>query len=223
MADDQKRKDRPQLTDLEIKEAWTKFTADVESASANRWPDIHRALAPGMSDAIDARGKHVACPSHGGVDGFRIFQKTYTCDGGAVCNSCGPKKTGFTVLSWLNSYSRPGDVYKEVGKYLGINFSDYLGGAKVRAPVVIVRDPPRHVPAKVDMRAESKTRKQIMNVIDASKAVEWGVDGDLVSRYLVNRGHVNIAEDPPFDLLFSPSTALYAHKAILGADGEPVR
>ena len=64
------------------------------------------ALASSLSLAASRSGKHVACPVHGGTDGFRFFPDA-NLTGGGVCNTCGPFPDGFAVLQWVNAWTFP--------------------------------------------------------------------------------------------------------------------
>lgn len=72
----------------------------------NRWKSIYEALAPELDEAIRASASehHVACPVHGGSDGFRFFPD-WKETGGAVCNSCGKRNNGIQLLIWLKGMS----------------------------------------------------------------------------------------------------------------------
>ncbi|APZ42614.1 hypothetical protein BW247_05475 [Acidihalobacter ferrooxydans] len=78
----------------------------ISERAAGRWPEIYEALAPDLHPALEEYGKHVACPVHGGKDGFRLFDKNERAlFGAAVCNTCGIKENGIVVLSWLYGWS----------------------------------------------------------------------------------------------------------------------
>ena len=91
---------------------------EVKRQAMYRWKDIFLALAPQLQEAIEKAGRHVPCPVHGGVDGFRLFNH-YEMKGDGICNTCGHRSDGFEMLMWLNHWSFPQAV-REVGKFLGI-------------------------------------------------------------------------------------------------------
>jgi len=96
-----------------------------------QWPFILEDLAPELSEAIAANGKHhVSCPHHGGSDGFRLF-RDFAITGGGICNSCGPKASGFALLAWVRGYSSK-DAVKEVARWLR---------GEQDAPTVMARKP----------------------------------------------------------------------------------
>jgi len=80
---------------------------ELRKAASGRWALIHGALAPHLEPALRKMGKHVACPIHGGKDGFRLLHRDYAERGAAVCNTCGVKKDGISVLMWANDWSYP--------------------------------------------------------------------------------------------------------------------
>lgn len=65
------------------------------------WELIAASLAPSLSEALKHTGRHVSCPVHGGIDGFRLF-KDFNSTGGGVCNSCGSFTDGISLLMWVN-------------------------------------------------------------------------------------------------------------------------
>jgi len=72
------------------------------------WERVLLALAPELLPAIEKAPRHVPCPVHGGVDGFRLF-RNWQEDGGGICNTCGTFPDGFELLQWLRGWS-----FKEV-------------------------------------------------------------------------------------------------------------
>jgi len=84
-------------------------------ASSN-WPAIISCLAPQLSNAIEKTGKHVACPVHGGKDGFRLY-KDFAETGGAICNTCGAFADGLSLLGWINDWNFR-DALKAVDEFL---------------------------------------------------------------------------------------------------------
>ncbi len=92
--------------------------ADVRKAAENRWGEIFSSLAPVLREAMDRPGKHVACPVHGGTNGFRLYPN-YKLNGAGVCNTCGNFKDGFALLQWLNGMAF-GQVVAAVGRFLNL-------------------------------------------------------------------------------------------------------
>ena len=76
----------------------------VRAAARGHWHEIFHALAPGLKDALRRPGMHVACPVHGGTNGFRLF-KDFAERGNGICNTCGAKSDGFEMLCWVNGWT----------------------------------------------------------------------------------------------------------------------
>uniref|UniRef100_E6QW68 Putative DNA primerase n=1 Tax=mine drainage metagenome TaxID=410659 RepID=E6QW68_9ZZZZ len=76
---------------------------EIKQLASGRWASIVASLAPQLGQAIERSPRHVPCPAHGGVDGFRLF-KDFDETGGGVCNSCGIKHDGYTLLIWANGW-----------------------------------------------------------------------------------------------------------------------
>jgi phage/plasmid primase-like uncharacterized protein len=77
---------------------------EIKAAADGKWDSILSALAPSLAEALQKLGKHVACPVHGGTDGFRLF-KDVAQTGGGICNTCGAHRDGLALLSWVNGWS----------------------------------------------------------------------------------------------------------------------
>jgi hypothetical protein len=92
----------------------------IRNHARGRWLFILGNLAPELEQAVSKPGKrHIGCPIHGGRDGFRLF-KDADSSGGGICNSCGAKTDGFSLLMWLRGWSFP-DALAAVANTLGIN------------------------------------------------------------------------------------------------------
>lgn len=102
---------------------------EVKRQASYRWKEIFLALAPQLQPAIEKAGRHVPCPVHGGVDGFRLFPH-YEARGDGICNTCGHFPDGFALLMWVNNWNFPQTV-REVGRVLGVR---NLGGARIERP-----------------------------------------------------------------------------------------
>lgn len=95
-------------------------TDEVRKAAEGKWLYVLSVLSDGRLDqAIEKVGRHVPCPVHGGVDGFRLFKKDADLTGGGVCNTCGAKTNGFDLLMWVNGWNFSQTV-DAVGEYLGV-------------------------------------------------------------------------------------------------------
>ncbi len=76
---------------------------ELKQKAFGRWEGIVLKLAPQLSEAIERSPHHVPCPVHGGVDGFRLF-KDFDDTGGGVCNTCGIKHDGYSLIMWANGW-----------------------------------------------------------------------------------------------------------------------
>ena len=94
---------------------------EVKMLATNQWKTIFLHLAPQLKEAIENTGRHVACPVHGGADGFRLFPH-FNAKGDGICNTCGAKTDGFTMLMWVNQWSFSQAV-NAVGELLGASRS----------------------------------------------------------------------------------------------------
>jgi putative DNA primase/helicase len=96
----------------------TNSVAELKQLAKGQWANIFDDLFDGpenpnpLSEAFAANGFHVACPVHGGSDGFRLFGD-FLDTGGTVCNSCGPHKDGFSTLAWLLEKECGAGAFKE--------------------------------------------------------------------------------------------------------------
>ncbi len=76
---------------------------ELKQLATGRWESIASRLAPSLLEAIKRLPHHVPCPVHGGVDGFRLF-KDFDDTGGGVCNTCGIKHDGYSLIMWANGW-----------------------------------------------------------------------------------------------------------------------
>ena len=106
----------------------------VRNAARGAWLSILDFLAPELERAISKPGRHIGCPVHGGKDGFKLFRDA-DLSGGGICNSCGAKPDGFSLLMWLRGWSFP-DALKAVANVLGISADgDHQKPGVVQRPV----------------------------------------------------------------------------------------
>lgn len=90
----------------------------VRAAAAGHWDYVFQSLAPVLNDAAERAGHHVPCPIHGGKDGFRLFPN-FAENGSGICNTCGQKRDGFALLSWVNGWSFR-ETLENVARVLGL-------------------------------------------------------------------------------------------------------
>lgn len=104
---------------------WEERWSQAKQLAQGRWDHILFTLSPALHPALEKRSKgHVACPVHGGKDGFRMMP-SYPEDGRSFCNTCGNKKDGFATLMWANGWTAR-EALEEVTKLLT---GDARGGA----------------------------------------------------------------------------------------------
>lgn len=168
-------------------------TGNLLDVAAGRWLEILSSLAPELSDAISKFNPrspgHVACPCHGGSNGFRLFRDAEET-GGGICNTCGPFPNGFMLLAWImnarkgplsatyeakKDYIHQAFAREEVSKYLKHGSSEY--------PSVLNR-----IPAKQADEAAERARQE--KVMAYGQEVWRGSvsEHELIRRYFTCRG-----------------------------------
>ena len=160
---------------------------EIKTIADGKWDSILSALAPSLADALQRLGKHVACPVHGGTDGFRLF-KDVAQTGGGICNTCGAHRDGLALLSWVNGWSFR-ETLEAVAKECGIQKKDQGGQAKVRTSPA---KPPRAT--KVDPQVQAQqhqealaARSRLANVYFGSMPLDAPA-AEPARAYLRNRG-----------------------------------
>ncbi|WP_432780727.1 toprim domain-containing protein (plasmid) [Pseudomonas corrugata] len=117
---------------------------DVLVAADGRWHDIYASLATSLVPAHDKAGRGVACPVHGGKDGFKIFRKTASSSSGGICRTCGIKADGIALLMWVNHWGFS-QALQEIGALLRVKDPNGRTADSYSPSVVIRKDP---APAK---------------------------------------------------------------------------
>lgn len=147
-------------------QAWLNLKAEANG----QWQYIFSQLAPTLAEALERFPRHVACPVHGGINGYRLFRH-FNETGRGVCNTCGVQSSGFDTLAWANGYEFR-DAVREVAKL--------LNGESIVAKSHRAAPPPPPEP-----------------VIDWDKRLYWlqrtlveanPLAGSPAERYLLNRG-----------------------------------
>lgn len=169
----------------------------VREAAYGKWLLVISGLAPHAEDALRKAGKHVACPIHGGKDGFRLFKDVqYT--GGGVCNSCGPRSDGFELLMWLNGWDFK-RCLEEVGDFLGVekdgkpdesnhsNSKPAVNDEERKAWLQEIREKMEEQ-SKKDVLKEAALVERIQKLWDGS--IPYGKDTYALSRYFMKRSLV---------------------------------
>lgn len=133
---------------------------NVKKRAQGHWLEIFGDLAPALADAINNIGHHVPCPSHGGKDGFRLFEDAAE-KGGGVCNTCGTLPDGLAVLKWINKWEFP-EALKAVANWLN-NHSD--------AQPVAVANPAQSSATNPDPKAVRQLERIEEGIIDDPKKI----------------------------------------------------
>ena len=160
--------------------------AELKDQAIGKWPYIFEDLAPELSEAMGAKGRHVPCPVHGGKDGFRLFPE-YPAKGNGICNTCGAQTNGFAMLAWVKGYDFK-DAVREVGQWL-------RGESGMPA---VVKRPPVKVTPTADRSKALKTIRQIWTET-------LPIKGSVAERYLSKRGIWS--KNVPQTLRFHPGLA----------------
>lgn len=150
---------------------------DVRDAARGNWLYIIRNLAPDIDKAVEKPGRHIACPVHGGKDGFRLF-KDADYSGGGICNTCGAKTDGFSLLMWKQGWSFP-ETLMAVADVLGLS----TGNEKsvIQAPITPVIAKPKPI------QDGSRTRSFFRKIWKQSMSIRHP-DAEPARRYLQFRG-----------------------------------
>lgn len=118
--------------------------ADMEG----KWHDFFSEKVSELDAAMERPGVHVACPVHGGSNGFRLY-RDYPAKGGGVCNTCGAKAGGVTMTAWIRGVDQK-TAFKEV--------ASWLRGEETN-PAPVRRPPPKAIP-KTDPRKNFQRLKE---------------------------------------------------------------
>lgn len=91
---------------------------ELKIKAEGHWEAILNSLAPEAIPALEKIGRAVPCPVHGGSDGFHFFKKNFHSTGGGICNTCGAKADGISILQWIRGWSFP-EAIDAVAQWLG--------------------------------------------------------------------------------------------------------
>lgn len=142
---------------------------ELKTAAAGKWPHIFQDLAPSLAQAVSNAPEHVPCPVHGGSNGYRLFEH-YPETGRGICNTCGPQKSGFDTLAFVNGYSAEEAAHR-VADWLRADLD--LSQRKVHKPVA--------------MRPRLEPTVALRRLAEVWKA-STPLKGSAAERYLLNRG-----------------------------------
>lgn len=169
---------------------------DVRPVAQGQWLSILAHVAPALAEAIERHPRHVACPVHGGKDGFRLY-KNADDTGGGICNTCGAFSDGFALICWCNGWQLP-DALKAVADYLGIAENTDV---KAITPSAKQAHDPKQIEREQQRKREALegVKKGLIPLSDEGAAP--------ARRYIENRGLVLFQGENlcPRDLYFHPA------------------
>jgi len=124
---------------------------DVERSATDQWGYILAKLAPDLGLALEQPKKHHSCPVHGGKDGFRLFND-YETKGGGICNTCGPKAGGISLIMWVNGWNFK-ETLEAVAGVMGLTEETELQPQKHEARTQSKPDPEKAEKVREKLRA----------------------------------------------------------------------
>jgi putative DNA primase/helicase len=173
------------------------FTGEVMDRTNKNWKRIISELLPEFSEALDKIGTHVACPVHGGKDGFRFFDN-FEETGGGVCNTCDSFPNGFKLIAWAKNCSLQ-EARAMVKKFLAKNSS------RPRAKAKKINIKSHKMPIAISKK-ESTLYRSI------TKGFKKDSDG-VISNYLKSR---DLKVLVPSCIRFHPKLSLYGENRKFG-------
>lgn len=144
----------------------------LKGQARGHWTHILAALAPGLVPALDKAPHHIACPVHGGADGFRFFKDVNTT-GGGICSTCGSMADGINVLSWITGASN---------KEVLVMLDEFLNGATAQ-PLPVVKKP-----RQKEVTPDNGSAERLREVWSAATTVPPLAQKMLLASYLQQRG-----------------------------------
>ena len=150
--------------------------AALKEGVGNQWLDLLRDLAPELEEACDAIPEHVACPIHGGTDGFRFFEDAEET-GGGYCNTCLAFPDGIALLKAVKGWT-----FTETCNHI----KDWLDGIDNLWP----DDEDDSVATRVPVRRSAPTEETNQRTVDYIKHVieDAESDAERISYYFRSRG-----------------------------------
>ena len=177
----------------------------IKSLAQGQWLSIYGQLAPAsFSEAISKKNKHVACPVHGGKDGFRFFDDVEET-GGAVCNTCGEFTDGIAFLQWANDW-KLWDTLKQIDTSLGTNALSQTNqlpkerGGKSQSTA-------QKAPEPIKVQPTKRNDQLIQRLVKDAKCKP----SETVKAYLTNRGLGEVIDKLPGCLKSHDALGYYAN------------
>ncbi len=165
----------------------------IRNAVRGSWLSVLDSLAPELERAILKPGRHIGCPVHGGKDGFKLFRDA-NISGGGICNTCGAKPDGFSLLMWLRGWRFP-DALMAVSNVLGLSTDEHH-----QRPIVAQRT----VFAKSKSSVDDNWLKAILRTVWQESKSLHHPDAEPVRLYLQSRGLDSLIPDWP-SIRFHPN------------------
>lgn len=191
---------------------WSDYRDEVKRRAYGNWDSVLISLAPEhLTPAINKSGRHVACPRHGGKDGYRMY-KDYRITGGSVCNTCGPFQDGFATLQWLYGWTFS-EAIRAVGDVVGVRHYDDTSTGVSRPKIALIDPPKRKTAEEVNREDEAKGRRQ--SEVWSGAMSLMAPEAEIGRAYLRNRG-ITAAVGPLDDLRFHPGLPYFENKVNLG-------
>lgn len=172
----------------------------VRPVAQGQWLSILAQVTPILSEAIKRKPKHVACPVHGGKDGFKLYENADET-GGGICNTCGAFSDGFALICWCNGWKLP-DALKAVANFLGIDESTH----QAINPII------KRSPAIADHVKDAKAIHRKREALNAVKTDLVHLDEPIAKparEYLINRGLGDVIQHLPGNMFFHPALSYW--------------
>ena len=198
--------------DFYASQLWKDYVDETKRRAYGNWDSILSHLAPTLQPALEKFGKHVACPRHGGTDGFRFYNDG-RLKGSAICNTCGRFADGFELLTWLYAW-RFSQTLEAVAETLGIPhpLRARANGAPA-AKVTPLPPPPQPSPEEV-ARKDAYYAKRLQEAWDES--VELMHEAAAPARAYLKRRGITEAVGPLRMLRVHPGMEYFENNVKLG-------
>jgi hypothetical protein len=184
-------------TQAEWNAYWEERWRNAKELSKGRWEHILYALSPALHPALDKRSRgHVACPVHGGKDGYRMMP-SFADDGRSFCNTCGNKRDGFATLMWANGWT----ARETLDEVMMMLTGDKRGG-------VLTPRMQKIEPAKVAQKDNTAMVNSLNRVMEGCVRLDHP-SAELGRLYLARRG---LKQPMTASLFFHPRLAYYDPK-----------
>lgn len=202
---------------------------EVRAAAQGNWLSILLTLAPHLEPAIQKPGRHTACPVHGGTDGFRLFKDAHV-KGGGICNTCGAKADGISLLMWANDWSYL-QALEQVAGLLGVEPKGQsgrsAGGEPVdQAKIAKVQSFYQQKPWLAELKREMEARlqrdleygKQLAERMEKlwDTCIALSDAGSAIGRMYLNKRGLTVAKVSSDALRFHPALPYYEDGTRIG-------